>query len=126
MARPTKLTPETQNAIIKALRIGATRKTAAEAAGVDYRTFLNWLERGDEAQKGIYFQFFQSVSVAESEAFLKYTSIIAKAAQGGEWRAALEFLKRRDREHWGDNADYTSGGKTINQIIVSGIDPDKL
>ena len=111
--RPTKLTPEAQAAIVKAIDIGATRKDAAEAAGVDYRTFLNWLERGEKAGRGIYFQFFQAVTTAEAQVRINFTAVIAKAANGGDWRASVEYLKRRDKQHWGDNVDVTTGGGPV-------------
>jgi hypothetical protein len=122
MARPTKLTEETSAAIVKALAIGATRKDAAGAAGVDYRTFLNWMEAGQQARSGAFFQFFQACTQAEHKARLNYLSVIAKAANEGDWRAALEYLKRRDRETWGDNMDVTSGGKDISALLREGRD----
>lgn len=103
MARPTKLDPARQAAIVAALAIGATRKDAAEANGVDYRTFLNWFQWGEVATRGQYFQFFQSVTRAEAEARIKFTNTIARAAANDDWRAAETWLKRRDRENWGDN-----------------------
>jgi hypothetical protein len=117
MARPTKLTEETSAAIVKALAIGATRKDAAGAAGVDYRTFLNWMEAGEKAKKGAFFQFFQACSQAEHKARLNYLSVIAKAANDGDWRAALEYLKRRDRANWGDSAAVEHSGG-VRVVIV--------
>jgi hypothetical protein len=119
MARPTKLTPETSQAILDALAIGATYKDAAEAAGVAYDTFNNWMQMGESAKSGQFFEFFQSVRQAQADARLKYLSTIAKAAKDGDWRAALEYLKRRDRANWGDNLDLTSKGEEIKppQVI---------
>jgi hypothetical protein len=117
MARPTKLTPETSKAILDALAYGATYKDAAEAAGVDYDTFNNWMKRGREAKSGEFFEFFGSVRQTEAAARLKYLSTIAKAAMDGDWRAALEYLKRRDRSSWGDNVDVTSGGEKVKGYV---------
>lgn len=113
MARPTKLNAETHNAIIKALAIGATRKDAAEAAGVDYVTFLNWLARGEQAKRGIFFEFFNAVRQTEARTRINFTTVITKAANNNDWKAALEYLKRRDRQTWGDNVDVTSGGEPL-------------
>lgn len=109
--RPTKLDPERHAAIVKALSNGATRKDAAEAHGVRYQTFLNWLARGEKAGRGIYFEFFDAVATAEAAARLKFTAVIAKAAAEGDWRAAETWLKRRDRENWGDNIQAEITGK---------------
>ena len=117
MGRPTKLTPETQKRIIDALKIGATRLDAALSAGVTYDSFNGWYNAGKQAASGRYFQFFQAVDQAEGEARLRYTTVIARAANDGDWRAALEYLKRRDRAHWGDNVDVTSGQQPLKIVI---------
>jgi hypothetical protein len=117
MARPTKLTPETQDAIIKALSIGATYKDAAEAAGVWYTTFLGWMKQGEEAKSGKFYEFYELVKRTEAQARNNYLATIAKAANTGDWRAALEYLKRRDRANWGDNVDVTSKNQSI-QIVA--------
>ena len=113
MARPSKLNPETHAAIVKSLAIGATRKDAAGAAGVVYTTFLDWMAAGEKATKGPFHEFYNACSKAEHTARLNFTSVIAKAAQEGDWRAALEYLKRRDPDNWRDNVDVTSGGEKI-------------
>ena len=113
MPRPTKLTPAARKAIVDSLAIGATRKDAANAAGVDYRTFLNWMQRGEESNRGLYFQFFHEVTKAEAEIRLKFTATFAKAAQSGDWRAAERYLRMRDPENWIERQEITGkdGGK---------------
>ncbi len=129
MARPTKLTPEVHKEIVNAISIGATYKNAVGAAGIDYVTFLNWLEKGKKVQNGelrntkankMFLKFFKSVEKAKHKAFLGYTKTIAKAANSGDWRAAESFLKRRDPENWGDKSktDITSGGEKIQLTVV--------
>ena len=116
MARPTKLNLETSSAIVNALKIGATRKDAAGAAGVDYTTFLNWMAAGEVAKSGAFFEFFNACTKAEHAARLNYTKVIAMAANGGDWRAALEYLKRRDPENWSDKNTLEltgAGGKDL-------------
>ena len=107
MGRPAKLTPETHKAIVDALAIGATRKDSALAAGVSFQTFLNWMETGEKAKSGRFFEFFESATKAEGEARLKYTATIATAAKAGDWRAAIEYLSRRDRENWSTRQEVT-------------------
>ena len=120
--RPTKLHKDIGDAIISNLSIGATYKDAAESAGITYNTFLNWLDKGDKAKSGIYYDFFGDVMQAQAEARLKYTKTIASAAAKGDWRAAESFLKRRDPENWGDKQgiDIKSDGEKI------GLSDDKL
>ena len=101
MGRPSKLTPDSQAQIVKALRAGATRTDAAHSAGVDYTSFLNWMDAGQKAKSGKFFEFFHTVTVAESEVRISLANSIAIAGKT-DWRAAEAYLKRRDPLHWGD------------------------
>lgn len=121
MARPTKFTPEVTAAILTALGIGATLKDASEAAGVDYNTFNEWMKRGAKEQSGKFHEFYEASRRVEAEATMKYLGVIADAARKGDWKAALEWLKRRRRSEWGDAVDVTSGGEKI-VIAIKGYD----
>ena len=121
MARPSKLNDTTSAAIVDAILHGGTYKDAAEAAGVDYASFNNWMQTGEADGKGKFFQFFQSVRKAEAECRLNFTRVIQSAAAKGDWKAAEAYLKRRDRANWGDNVDVTSGGEKI-VITIKGFD----
>lgn len=113
MARPSKLTPETHAVIVDAILHGATYKDAAEAAGVWYTTFNEWMQRGEAAKAGQYYEFNHAVRKAEAQCRLNMTRVIQSAAAKGDWKAAEAYLRRRDRANWGDNVDVTSGGKAI-------------
>lgn len=115
MARPTKLTPEAEKAIIEAVLHGATYKDAAEAAGVWYETFNRWMNVGQAAKAGQFHQFYLAIRQAEAQCRLNMTRVIQSAAAKGDWKAAEAYLKRRDRENWGDNIDVTSGNEQIKQ-----------
>jgi hypothetical protein len=104
MPRPTKLTPEVHATIVKNIGNGATFVDASGAVGIDYASFNNWMKRGETEKKGIYFEFFQACKAAQASARLKFTLVISKAASEGDWRAALEYLKRHDPENWGDKS----------------------
>lgn len=117
MARPTKLTPETHSAIVEAILHGATYKDAAEAAGVWYTTFNEWMRKGEEAKSGQFYEFNHAVRQAEAQCRLNMTRVIQSAAAKGDWKAAEAYLKRRDRQNWGDNVDVTTGGEGIKVII---------
>jgi hypothetical protein len=100
MARPTKRTPETEAKILNALRVGASRKDAADAAGVDYSNFLRWTEQFRE--------FREAVTRAEGEVAARMTARLYQEAtkDGGDWKASLEWLKRRRRDDWGDSVSF--------------------
>ena len=122
MARPSKFTPEVTETIIKALQIGATYKDAAEAAGVDYDTYNEWIKAGKAAKSGKFSEFSELVKRTEAQARLNYLSTIAQAAAKGDWKAAEAFLKRRDRANWGDGIDVTSGGQALTIKIIKASD----
>lgn len=102
MGRPSKLTEETKKAIVDAISIGAPKMTAAQAAGIHYDTFNEWMKKGNAAKSGAYHEFSEAVRRAEGQAFLKHIATIARAAAEGDARISIEFLKRRDPAHWGD------------------------
>ena len=95
MARPTKYNPEREKKIIDALKTGCSRRDAYEYGGIDKETFANWIVR--------YSAFSALVIEAESQAAVMHTANIAKAAKEGDWKASLEWLKRRRRDEWGDS-----------------------
>ena len=121
MSRPTKLTPELQERIVKDISLGVSYVDASGAAGVDYTTFNNWVKWGRDSKKGIYFKFFNAIEGAKATAFANFTKVITRASMDGDWRAALEYLKRHDPANWGDSnkLDVTSGGEKITVTLKS-------
>ena len=51
MARPSKITPEAQAEIVKAVRLGASYELAASCGGVTYETMNNWRKRGEQEEE---------------------------------------------------------------------------
>jgi len=111
MARPTKLTPERRERILKALRAGNYRDPAARSAGVHPSTLYRWLERADQEAEGPYRDFAEEVHRAEAEAEVHAVAIIRKAMTD-DWRAAMALLERRHPEHWrrGETRELTGPG----------------
>ena len=120
MARPSKLTEDVKNTIVDAILHGCTYADAAGAAGVHYDTFNNWMQAGAKAKSGQYFEFFEAVSTANAECAKNFTRIIQVAAAKGDWKAALEWLKRRRPVDWGDasRVDVTTDGEKLPAINV--------
>ena len=119
MGRPTKLNEDTHKAIVDALTIGATRKDAALSAGVVYTTFLTWMQKGEKAKSGRYHDFNNACRIAEGTARLNFTAVIAKAANSGDWRAAMEYLKRRDRDNWSERQEITGADGSELEIKLT-------
>lgn len=130
--RKSKYTPETVKKILDALKVGATRRAASGAAGINEDTLCLWVKQ--------YSDFSDSVTRAEDEAEARFTSILAKAANPHEvmetvttegpdgtttrttikrefdWRAAESWLKRRRRFDWGDRVDF---GKYSDEELIA-------
>jgi hypothetical protein len=100
MGRPTKYSLEKAKKICQALRGGSTRRAACGVNGITAETLQNWL-KGNLA-------FSALVEEAESQAEINFTSTVATAAKEGDWKAAVEWLKRRRRDEWGDNIAVTA------------------
>lgn len=98
MSRPAKYTPARAEAIIRDLRLGCTHTAASEANGISLDTFGRWMVR--------YAAFAESVRAAEADAERRMTKTITKAAVEGDWKAAVEYLKRRRNVDWGDKVTH--------------------
>jgi hypothetical protein len=80
MGRPSKLTPERQEAICRILGDGNTRIDAAVGSGIDYSTFRAWMRRGRKQERGQYRAFVEAVNKAESAAAREHLATVRKAA----------------------------------------------
>jgi len=113
--RPKGLTPEVEESLLKNIRAGIPIRTAAVAAGIDERTFYNWMRRGEDESYRIskgeeardsesdFFHFFQYVMRAREEAKAGHVAVISKAGKEGDWRASAWWLARQFRDEFGDN-----------------------
>ena len=117
MARPTKLTPEAQEQIVDAILHGATYRDAAEASGVGYSTFNDWMKLGREAtRKNKYSEFSEAIETANAQCAVNFTRVIQSKAALGDWKAAEAWLKRRRREDWGDVIEINQKGVTKVEV----------
>lgn len=131
--RPTKLTKEVEEKIIRAIRAGNYIETAAAFAGISKDTLYNWLKRGArESQRLegspnakprkkelIYLEFSDAVSRAMAEAEVRDVQNISIAGEQGDWRASAWRLERRHPERWGKKekleADHNHSGEVVDR-----------
>jgi transposase len=125
MARPTKLSPDLQKAIVDAIRAGNYMETAAAFAGVAKQTFYNWLRRGRRARSGRYREFVDAVKKALAEAEVRDLEVIRQAATGTgpfeenpQWQAAAWRLERRNPKRWGRKDRHEVTGKDGGPIPI--------
>lgn len=92
MPKPTKYNKETEEAICKAIRLGATFKDAAGKAGIGYTTLNEWRNSNPS--------FASEVDRAELDWKLARIQRIMLAGQKGDWRADLALLERRYKDEY--------------------------
>lgn len=73
-----------------------------------------------EATLNVYKRKYESVYSTIKEAKMALIAVasdtVAKAAQEDP-KIALEVLKRRSKDTWGDNIDVTSGGEPVKAMV---------
>ena len=120
MGRPTKLNTATQKRIVQAIKMGTTYELAAQYAGISYATFNNWMNQGESALSGEFFEFFNAVKEAEGKAAVGWLAKIEKAATAGNWQAAAWKLERRYPATYGrtvqDNRNFDMSTKTDDEL----------
>lgn len=84
--RPTKLTPEVQERIEQAIRVGVTHAQAAEYAGIGESTLREWMRENPA--------FAAAINAREAEGALTLVALVNRAAQQ-DWRAAAWILEHR-------------------------------
>ena len=100
MARPEKLTPEVQQKIVDAIRLGNYIETAAAYAGISKSTLYDWLKKGGRARSGKYREFSDAVEKALAESEMRDVAVITAAAKEN-WQAAAWRLERKFPDRWG-------------------------
>jgi hypothetical protein len=102
MARPTKLTKELQDEIVKYLRLGNYVETVCAMVGINKTTFYDWMKQGARAERksNKMAKFSNAVKQAMSTAEITDLAIIQQAAKK-QWQAAAWRLERRHPKKWG-------------------------
>jgi 3-mercaptopyruvate sulfurtransferase SseA len=103
--RPTKKTPELVAKLTRALATGAPLALAAQAAGIDRDTLLEW--RKDPAFAA---QISQCLAVAQ----LANLAVVASGAPG--WQGAAWILERRHPKRWGKRETVTVDHRNADRM----------
>ncbi|MEU3455661.1 hypothetical protein ABZ671_18970 [Micromonospora sp. NPDC006766] len=142
--RPSKLTPEIADRIIKAVRLGNFLETAAKASGVHPATVYRWLQDADKpGSPRAKREFRDALSRARAEAEQRMVGAVIKDANGGyvtkrvtrvlrngdketeetiagpNGRVALEFLSRAFPDRWARRSALEVTGAGGGPIQVS-------
>ena len=77
---------------------GHYREVACKLAGIERKTLLNWLKRGEREQSGVYRDWYLAVERAEAEVFHPKN---IETASAKSWFATAWFLERKHPERRG-------------------------
>jgi hypothetical protein len=100
VGRTTKLTKQTKEKILYAIRKGAPYELACNYARISYGVFWLWKQKAEYEKIPEFIQFFEDVREAEGETALKWLSKIDDAMDAGTWQAASWKLERRHYKHF--------------------------
>lgn len=123
MGAPTKLTPKTQDIIVNAIQLGSTYTLAAQAAGIAYNTFNEWMKAGEAAKRGKKREFYDAVKKAEGQRAARWLERIERSAMAGNWQAAAWKL---ERIHPDDYGRHKVEVKHSGSIDVRSLSDDEL
>ena len=101
MVCPSKLTPDIQKRIGDNIALGLTYRLAAESAGVTYKTFNEWMNRGKTEKSGKYHMFVQYIQKCNADAAKVLLERINEAAKSGDTQMCTWILKRRFASDFG-------------------------
>lgn len=89
-----KVTLKQLQPAIDALKVGATYKLAAEAAGIAPSTFYKYLRKGRDQETPMWAEFFRQVQAANHD---RSQFMLKRIEEGSrkDWRAAAWLLERR-------------------------------
>lgn len=96
MPSRSTFTEERREKILQALRVGASRFTAAAMAGMPESTFRLWMKKGQDAAPGTRFaEFYADVEEAEASPRLRALGILYKEMPDNP-ALAWKFLERKE------------------------------
>ncbi len=101
MARPCKLTDEIQQRIGENISLGLTYSFASEAAGITYKTFNQYMNRGKTENSEKYFNFYKFIQKRNANAAKALLERIKEAVDAGDCRICMFILEKRFPDEFG-------------------------
>ena len=95
MSRPTKLDPQRTKILVEAIEGGMNYEDACRLARIHYKTFTNWIKKGQKSKSGAFFQFLQDIEYAKAKGLAFHLSVINNAARNGDWHASRYICQAR-------------------------------
>ncbi len=116
-----KITEEITGCIVDALGAGHYREVSRRVgiAGIDRKTLLNWLKRGERERSGLYRDLYLAVEQAEAKAEVFHLKNI-ETASVKNWFASAWFLERKHPERWGKREAPPADDRERDEVVVIG------
>jgi hypothetical protein len=118
MARPCKLTDEIQRKIGDNIALGLTYSLAAESAGVTYKTFNDWMNKGKTEKSGKYYQFSQYIQKCNADGALNILQRLNDSAKAGNCQICMWILERRFPEDFARRQYRKRNVVSYNQNVI--------
>lgn len=114
-----KISEDKITAIRSALEDGHYREVACRLAGIDRKTLLNWLKRGEREKSGLYRDLYLAVDKAEAKAEEFHLKNI-KTASAKNWSASAWYLERKHPERWAKRDPGPGDDGPKDEVVVIG------
>lgn len=124
----SKLTPALQKKIGSNIVLGMPLKYAAEVSGISEKAFYNWMNEGEKAKSGKFYDFYNYITECKAKAIQTHLNTIKKAANDGNWLPAAWMLERRYPEYFGkrDKLDVDANMKLSGKIDINTLSDEQL
>lgn len=103
--RPTVMTPAVVQKLEQAFAIDATIEEACSYAGIARQTYYDYIEKNPE--------FSDRIADLRNRPVLKARQTVVQKL-GESYGSAMDYLKRKRKQEFGDTTDITTGGEKIS------------
>lgn len=123
MTRKPSLNTTISKKICDEIKRGLPITKAPLLAGITAKTFYNWYNRGKNAKKGKFHDFYNEVEEAKAYAIALRVENIRQAGADGNWQADAWWLERVDPENFGRkdklslNGDLRHEHKNVKELF---------
>ena len=98
---------------------GHYREVACKLAGIDRKTLLNWLKRGERERLWVYRELYLAVEKSEAKVEVFLLKNI-ETASAKSWFASAWFLERKHPERWGKREVPPVDDRERDEVVVIG------
>ena len=98
ITKPTKLTPDIKSKILEVAALDGSVKEMAYYCGVSHQSIYNWFKEDEEL-------FDHVERLRDRPVLLARQTVTKKMTES--YQNAMDYLKRKKKDEFGDNATYT-------------------